>query len=85
MSDEDDIRQVDIDLLFVLSHGELLHIPLASANRLMTWRLIQPVSMLDGASVIGMKRHNVGITRRGLCMVSAVRKRQEPRFIAPAL
>jgi hypothetical protein len=67
----------------VLSHSELLHIPLASANRLMTWGLIQPVSTLDRASVIGKKRHNAGITRRSL--VFAVRNRQETRFIAPAL
>jgi len=57
---------------------------MASAYRLMAQDLIEPVSTLDGPKVTGMKNYNVGITRKGRCLVTAVRTGGEARFFEPA-
>ena len=80
----DDLRQDDIGYLFSLGHGELMNMPMASANRLIAQDLIEPVSTLDGAKVTGMKNYNVGITRKGRGMVAAVHAGAEARFFEPA-
>jgi hypothetical protein len=83
MPANDGLSQGDIDFLFSLDRGELANMPMANANRLMAQNLIESVSALDGAKVIGMKHCNVGITRRGRGMVSAVHSGRESRFTEP--
>ena len=77
------LQQDDVNYLFSLSYGELLNIPLASADRLMAEKLIEAVGTLDGAAVTGRKLYNVGITRRGQLMVTAVLRGHNSQFIAP--
>ena len=79
----DGLRQDDINYLFSLSYGELLSMPLASADRLLAQDLVEPVGSLDGAKVNGMANYHVGITRRGRGMVSAVHMGRESRFVEP--
>jgi len=83
MTTEGDLKQEDIGYLFSLSHGELMKMPRASADRLRVWELVEPVSTLDGAKVIGMKNYNVDITRKGVGMLTAVRAGVEDRFFEP--
>lgn len=77
------LQQDDVNYLFSLSYGELLNIPLASANRLLGEQLIEAVGMLDGAAVTGRKHFNVGITSRGRLMVTTVLRGHDSRFIPP--
>jgi len=77
------LQQDDVNYLFSLSYGELLNIPLVSADRLLAEHLIEAVGMLDGAAVTGRKLYNVDITRRGRLMVTAVLRGHNSRFIAP--
>jgi hypothetical protein len=77
------LQQDDVNYLFSLSYGELLNMPLASADRLMAANLVEAVGMLDGAVVTGRKLYNVDITRRGRLMVTAVLRGLDSRFIAP--
>jgi hypothetical protein len=79
----DGLRQDDINYLFSLSHGELMSMPMASADRLMAQDLVEPVGSPDGAKVSGMTNYHVGITRRGRGMVSAVQMGRESRFVEP--
>nr|WP_199044706.1 hypothetical protein [Dyella sp. ASV24] len=77
------LQQDDVNYLFSLSYGELLNMPLASADRLMAANLVEAVGLLDGAVVTGRKLYNVDITRRGRLMVTAVLRGHDSRFIAP--
>ncbi|WP_201315201.1 hypothetical protein [Dyella sp. EPa41] len=77
------LQQDDVNYLFSLSYGELLSMPLASADRLMADNLIEAVGALDGAAVTGRMLYNVDITRRGRLMVTAVLGGHDRRFIAP--
>jgi hypothetical protein len=45
--------------------------------------LIEPVSTLDGAKVIGMETHNVGMTRKGRGTLTSVRTGGEARCFEP--
>ncbi len=87
MSTEDDLRQDDIGFLFSLGDGELRSMPMVSAVRLMAWDLIEPIiglpAPLDGAKVTGMKDYSVGITRKGIGTLIAVRSGDEARFFEP--
>ena len=78
-----ELQQDDVDYLFSLSYGELLNMPLATADRLMAEHLIEAVGMLDGARVTGRRLYNVGITRKGRLMVTAVLRGHNSRFVAP--
>jgi|GEM_PF-1643228 len=79
------LLQDDVNYLFSLSYGELLNMPLASADRLMAEHLIEAVGTLDGAAVTGRELYNVGITRRGRLMVTSVLRGHNSRFYAPPL